>query len=452
MARGRSLRTMAYMRASSPRFRFLALLVALVVPALAAGPAVAADRSVATPSSARPAVRRVSRARTAASSPTPHTPGDDDAAALAALGADGLAGGRPRRRAARAGRGDGRRRGRRRPRRGARHPRGHAAARPPYSGIPLLNWNAPAKVKTVPAGGTVDVREVRFPGHAERCLAAALRGPVAALHRALPRQPARRRRRRRAAAGPAAGRRADRFGAVPATLDPLLPPDLATGTFDANRFTPSAACPARPEASRLAEQVDRGAHARARPDAGDPPAEHAAGHAVPLHPRAGHRCARGRRGRRLRLLRRRPDAPPSARRRSSGSRPRRPSASCGTTSARSPPASRASSTTPAASARRTASSSTRMRTRDALPAGTGAVADADLTVVLENGETYVSRTSLRPAAGRVRVTVVNATASPTPSPPSRSTTAPRCCPATTGAASPGRRCPAATSRPARRRR
>src|ERR671917_180231 len=35
-----------------------------------------------------------------------------------------------------------------------------------YSGIPLLNWNAPAKVRTVPAGGTVEVREVRFPGHA----------------------------------------------------------------------------------------------------------------------------------------------------------------------------------------------------------------------------------------------------------------------------------------------
>ena len=48
-----------------------------------------------------------------------------------------------------------------------------------------------------------------------------------------------------------------------------------------------------------------------------------------------------------------------------------------------------------------------MRTRDALPAGTGADPDADLTVVIENGETYVSRTSLRPAAGRVRVTVVN---------------------------------------------
>src|SRR5712691_11682583 len=31
----------------------------------------------------------------------------------------------------------------------------------PYSGIPLLNWNLPARVKTVPAGGNVTVTEVR---------------------------------------------------------------------------------------------------------------------------------------------------------------------------------------------------------------------------------------------------------------------------------------------------
>jgi streptogramin lyase len=37
----------------------------------------------------------------------------------------------------------------------------HAA----YSGIPLLNWNAPAKVKTVPAGGVVTVRVVRYGEH-----------------------------------------------------------------------------------------------------------------------------------------------------------------------------------------------------------------------------------------------------------------------------------------------
>jgi virginiamycin B lyase len=34
-----------------------------------------------------------------------------------------------------------------------------------YSGIPLLNWNVPTKVKTVPAGGNVTVTEVRFGEH-----------------------------------------------------------------------------------------------------------------------------------------------------------------------------------------------------------------------------------------------------------------------------------------------
>jgi streptogramin lyase len=39
---------------------------------------------------------------------------------------------------------------------------GNPLAGRPYSGLPLLNWNAPAKVKPVPAGGNVDVHEVRF--------------------------------------------------------------------------------------------------------------------------------------------------------------------------------------------------------------------------------------------------------------------------------------------------
>src|SRR3954452_19524255 len=35
-----------------------------------------------------------------------------------------------------------------------------------YSGMPLLNWNSPAKVKSVPANGNVVVREVRWDEHA----------------------------------------------------------------------------------------------------------------------------------------------------------------------------------------------------------------------------------------------------------------------------------------------
>ena len=43
---------------------------------------------------------------------------------------------------------------------------GNPIANKAYSGMPLLNWNSPAKVKNVPAGGNVVVREVRFGEHA----------------------------------------------------------------------------------------------------------------------------------------------------------------------------------------------------------------------------------------------------------------------------------------------
>jgi hypothetical protein len=43
---------------------------------------------------------------------------------------------------------------------------GNQIAGKAYSGIPLLNWNSPAKIKTVPAGGNVTVNEVRFGEHA----------------------------------------------------------------------------------------------------------------------------------------------------------------------------------------------------------------------------------------------------------------------------------------------
>src|SRR4051812_3460078 len=42
---------------------------------------------------------------------------------------------------------------------------GNPIAKKAYSGIPLLNWNAPAKVKTVPAGGTVTVTQVHWGEH-----------------------------------------------------------------------------------------------------------------------------------------------------------------------------------------------------------------------------------------------------------------------------------------------
>src|SRR4051794_459229 len=42
---------------------------------------------------------------------------------------------------------------------------GNPISKKAYSGIPLLNWNPPSKVKTVPAGGTVDVTQVRWGEH-----------------------------------------------------------------------------------------------------------------------------------------------------------------------------------------------------------------------------------------------------------------------------------------------
>ena len=153
------------MRASSPRLRLLALLTALVVPALAAGPAAAADRSVATPLVGAPGCAAGVAGPGCLVLADPQTPGDDDAAALAALAPtdspeDDLDDALRRLAAAAdadaaaAGRAD-----------ALAILEGTPLPGRPYSGIPLLNWNAPAKVKTVPAGGTVDVREVRFPGH-----------------------------------------------------------------------------------------------------------------------------------------------------------------------------------------------------------------------------------------------------------------------------------------------
>src|SRR3954469_2226826 len=42
---------------------------------------------------------------------------------------------------------------------------GNPIGKKAYSGIPLLNWNPPSKVKTVPAGGTVDITQVRWGEH-----------------------------------------------------------------------------------------------------------------------------------------------------------------------------------------------------------------------------------------------------------------------------------------------
>jgi hypothetical protein len=74
------------MRASPPRLGLLAVLAALAVPSVAAVPATAADRSVATPVVGAPGCAAAVAGPDCRVLAEPGTPGDDDAAALAALG------------------------------------------------------------------------------------------------------------------------------------------------------------------------------------------------------------------------------------------------------------------------------------------------------------------------------------------------------------------------------
>jgi hypothetical protein len=79
---------------------------------------------------------------------SPGDPEDDLAAAMDAMGAAAAAGDRTKAASAR--------------QLAINILEGNPIADKSYSGIPLLNWNTPAKVKSVPAGGNVVVREVRF--------------------------------------------------------------------------------------------------------------------------------------------------------------------------------------------------------------------------------------------------------------------------------------------------
>ncbi|MGI8780882.1 MAG: hypothetical protein ACR2L8_12100 [Solirubrobacteraceae bacterium] len=134
---------------------------------------------------------------------------------------------------------------------------GAPLARRAYSGIPLLNWNAPAKLRTVPAGGTVEIREVRFPDHAI--------SDTWLLEFADPSQPYTIRYRVAELGGVAGGELkpapllADgetRMGSTHAALLPLVAPELPTGTLDASRFTRGRGLAAGGrESTRVAEQV-----------------------------------------------------------------------------------------------------------------------------------------------------------------------------------------------------
>jgi virginiamycin B lyase len=116
-----------------------------------------------------------------------------------------------------------------------------------YSGIPLLNWNPLAKVKTVPAGGEVTVREIRFGDQAlsdtARLDFADPTKPFTITYRIAELGPS-----ASGAFAPAALLR-DGTGrqSVP---QPLVLPELPTGTRVANRFHPNG----EPEHTRLGVQ------------------------------------------------------------------------------------------------------------------------------------------------------------------------------------------------------
>jgi virginiamycin B lyase len=115
---------------------------------------------------------------------------------------------------------------------------GDPIPRKAYSGLPLLNWNAPAKVKTVPPGGGVTVNEVRFGDH--------VLSDTWLLDFADPDEPFTITYR---VAEVGVG-----FGGVlaptlllasgdgqPSVLQTLAPPELAAGTVAKNRFHPAGA-------------------------------------------------------------------------------------------------------------------------------------------------------------------------------------------------------------------
>jgi hypothetical protein len=107
-----------------------------------------------------------------------------------------------------------------------------------YSGIPLLNWNAPAKVKSVPAGGEVTVTQVRTPAHTL--------SDTWLLRFEDPRQSYTVRYRLSELGGTFGGQLAPAplvedgerpLGGLVSALVPLSTPSLATGTRDWSRFT-----------------------------------------------------------------------------------------------------------------------------------------------------------------------------------------------------------------------
>jgi streptogramin lyase len=275
-----------------------------------------------------------------------------------------------------------------------------------YSGIPLLNWDAPRKVKTVPAGGTVDVTQVRFGDHVAT--------DTWLLQFEDPAQPFRIRYRISELEGTYGGTLAPAplladgatpIGGLQSVAQPLGVRKLTTGTSEASRFTQERGLPAEGGEERtllgVQEVVVRMPPARTvrailEPGSGD-------GITAALAPATPERLAHA-----------------AAAYGFSGANPtpeeRR--AAIARLSARSPerqvwdaldtldPADLAAAHAAGAQLAPLVSA---MRARARIPGGIPRDPDADVVVLVQNGEAYVSRAALRlPRGGSLRVQVVNA--------------------------------------------
>jgi hypothetical protein len=228
--------------------RGLAVLAASLFAAGALAPAANAARLLdiggqAIPNTGNPQAQQVSGPNVVTKLGTPSTPGDDNPSALAALGSPGdpetdLVGALDSMGAAAAVNDRGK----------AASARqlaldileGNAIGGKAYSGMPLLNWNSPAKIKSVPAGGNVVVREVRWDEHAL--------SDTWLLSFDDPNQPYTITFRiaelgttfgSALTPAPLLSQGGNVIGGESQVLTPLAPPPLAMGTTTSNRFTPN---------------------------------------------------------------------------------------------------------------------------------------------------------------------------------------------------------------------
>ncbi len=270
-----------------------------------------------------------------------------------------------------------------------------------YSGLPLLNWDLPGRVRDVPAGGEVTIREVRFGEHAltdtamlrfaDPSLPFTIRWRISELGTSAGGE---------LAPAPLLRDGATRLGGQPSVLAGLGLDPMGIGTTTTSRFHPDG----QPERTGLGvrDVVVR------MPPAGmveailDPDLRPDHRTLVTLRPATADRLA---------AL--------SARFGFSGSAPTpaEKAAAIAAIGATAPEKQLWSDLTALDPADVTASHALgaddaalvdAMRTRTDLPAGVGSDPAADVSVALVNGEAYVSRTSLRVAPGApLRVQVVN---------------------------------------------